>query len=435
MMLDPAVVGGLMIAGMLLLLFSGMPIAFALATSGLAGLAATRPWPSVEFLLSSFPYTRSADLAYIVLPLFLFMGNMAFAAGVAGKAFDAARSWFGALPGGLAIATVFACAAFAAVSGSSIATSATIAQIAIPEMLKSKYPQRIAAGCVAAGGTLGVLVPPSGILIVYSIVTEVSLSDMFRAAIIPGVLTAVAYAFVLYYWVRRSPVLREATLQAPDPWPKRVRLLLQSWEVVLIFAVVMGTIYLGIGTATEAAAFGAAVSLAIVLVRRGGQRRRILWRGLVDTGVTTSSIFALIIGAGIFGLGLSTTQVPQELAAWMAGFKLPMAVLTFMLLAPYLVLGCFIDGISMLLVTLPVVFPIVKGAGINPVLFGILVAKTIEIAAIHPPVGLNAFVVKNSVPGLKLSEVFLGCAPFVVMEIVLTIVLVLFPQLTIGLGQ
>ncbi len=424
-----------MIVIMLLLLFSGMPIAFSLATAGLMGLIATRPWASVEFLLSSFPYARSANLAYIVLPLFLFMGNMAFAAGAAGKAFDAARSWFGALPGGLAIATVFACAAFAAVSGSSIATSATIAQIAVPEMLRSRYPQRIAAGCVAAGGTLGVLIPPSGILIVYSIVTEVSLSDLFRAALIPALLTAIAYAFVLYYWVGRSPVLRAQTVQRAEPWRDRFRALGRSWEVVIIFGVVMGTIYLGIGTATEAAAFGAAVSLGIVLMRRGDNRRRILWRGLVDTGVTTSSIFALIIGAGIFGLGLSTTQVPQELAAWMASFKLPVYALTFMLLGPYLVLGCFVDGISMLLVTLPVVFPIVKAAGINPVLFGILVAKTIEIAAIHPPVGLNAFVVKNSVPELKLSEVFIGCAPFVIIELALTIVLVIFPQITVAAGH
>ena len=431
-MIDPVTVGWLMIAAMLLLLLWGMPIAFSLATAGVIGLAATRPWPSVDFLLASFPYTRSANLAYIVLPLFLFMGNMAFAAGVASKAFTAARAWFGALPGGLAIATVFACGAFAAVSGSSIATSATIAQIAIPEMLRSNYPQRIAAGCVAAGGTLGVLVPPSGILIVYSIVTEVSLSELFRAAIVPGILTAIAYSLVLYYWVRRSPELKAATVQERKAWPERFHALGQSWEVLLIFGVVMGTIYLGIGTATEAAAFGAAVSLGIVLFRRRGQRRRILWRGLVDTGVTTSSIFALIIGAGLFGLGLSTTQVPQRLAEWMAGFHLPIAALTFVLLGPYLLLGCFIDGISMLLVTLPVVFPIVKTAGINPVLFGILVAKTIEIAAIHPPVGLNAFVVKNSVPELKLSEVFIGCLPFVVMEIVLTIVLVLVPQLTVG---
>jgi tripartite ATP-independent transporter DctM subunit len=431
-MIDPLVVGWLMIAVMLLLLLSAMPIAFALATAGVLGLAATRPWPGVEFLLASFPYTRSANLAYIVLPLFLFMGNMAFAAGVAGKAFDAARAWFRALPGGLAIATVFACAAFAAVSGSSIATSATIAQIAIPEMLRSKYPQRIAAGCVAAGGTLGVLVPPSGILIVYSIVTEVSLSDLFRAAIVPSLLTAVAYALVIYYWVRRSPALMAATVQEPVPWPERLRALGRSWEVVFIFSVVMGTIYLGIGTATEAAAFGAAISLGIVLFRRKGQRARILWRGLVDTGVTTSSIFALIIGAGLFGLGLATTQVPQNLAVWMAGFHLPVWALTFVLLGPYLLLGCFIDGISMLLVTLPVIFPIVKTAGINPVLFGILVAKTIEIAAIHPPVGLNAFVVKNAVPELKLSEVFIGCAPFVVIELVLTVILVLVPQLTVG---
>ena len=430
--LDPLTVGWLMIALLLVLLFSGMPIAFALATAGVAGLAAVRPWPSVEFLLGSFPYTRSANLAYIVLPLFLFMGNMAFAAGVAAKGFDAARACVGFLPGGLAIATVFACGAFAAVSGSSVATSATIAQIAIPEMLRNNYPQRIAAGAVAAGGTLGVLVPPSGILIVYSIVTETPLNDLFRAAILPAALTACAYAAVLFVWVWRSPALRAATAQPRLPARRRVAALLKAWEGLLIFGVVMGTIYAGIATATEAAAFGAAVALMILLIRRRGQRRRMLWRGLIDTGVMTSSIFALIIGAGVFGLGLSTTQLPQTLAAWVGSFALPPTAMTFILLVPYLLLGCFVDGISMLLVTLPVVFPIVHLVGINPVLFGIVVAKTIEIAAIHPPVGLNAFVVKNAVPGLALSEVFIGCSPFVVVEMGLTVLLVCLPALTVG---
>lgn len=429
--MDQTLVGFLMIGLMLLLLFGGMPIAYTLLTSGIVGLALTRPWPSLEFLLSTYPYSASENLAYITLPLFLFMGYMAFAAGVAANAYRAARDWFGALPGGLAISTVFACAAFATISGSSVATAATVAQVAVPEMLRAKYNQRIAAGCVCAAGTLGVLIPPSGILIVYSIATEVPLTDLFMAAFIPGILTAIAYAVLLYGWVKVSPEVREATVVPPAPWADRFRSLAASWEILLLFAIVMGTIYLGVATATEAAAVGAAVSMLMVL-RRRGKRVQTMMRGLIDTGVATSSIFILIIGAGTFGLALATTQIPQNMAAFVATLQLPNWALTFVLILPYLVLGCFIDGISMLLLTLPVVFPIVQQSGINPVLFGILVTKTTEIGAITPPVGLNVFVVKNTVPELKLGEAFRGALPFVVLEILLIALLIAFPSIVTG---
>lgn len=428
MHLDPTITGAAMLVAMLVFLFSGMPIAFALGVAGVFGLAMTRSWPSLEFLLSTFPYSASSNLAYIVLPLFLFMGYMAFAAGVASRAFDTARTWFGAIPGGLPISTVFASSCFAAVSGSSVATAATVAQVAIPEMLRHKYNQRIAAGCVAAAGTLGVLIPPSGILVIYSIATEVPITDLFVAAFIPGVLTAVAYMALLYFWVQATPAVREATVLPPAPWRERFHALGQSWEVIALFSLVMGTIYLGLATATEAAAFGAAGALAIVVFRRKN-RREIIWRGLVDTGVATSSIFALVIGAGLFGLGLATTQIPQNLASWVAGFSLEKWQLTIFLILPYLILGCFIDAISMLLLTLPVVFPVVVHAGINPVLFGILVTKCTEIGAITPPVGLNVFVVKNTVPELQLGECFKGAVPFVLIELVLIGLLVAFPQI------
>lgn len=434
-MIDQTLVGFLMIGLMLALLFSGMAIAFALAVSGVVGLALVRPWPAVDFLLGTFPYSASANLAYITLPLFLFMGYMAFAAGVADRAFDLARAWLGAWPGGLAIASVFACAMFATVSGSSVATAATVAQVAVPEMLRNGYSQRLAAGCVAAAGTLGVLIPPSGILIVYSIVTEVPVTDLFTAAFVPGVVTAVAYATLITGWVRLTPELRSATTLKPASWRTRFTTMLQSWEVLTLFLIVMGTIYLGIATATEAAAFGAAGALLIAL-RRKSSKAAIVWRGLVDTGVATSSIFALIIGAGLFGLALATTQLPQQLADWVGGLDLNRWQLLLALMIPYLVLGCFVDGISMMLLTLPIVFPIVMQANIDPVLFGILVTKTVEIGAITPPVGLNCFVVKNTVPELKLGEVFRGTIPFIFVEIVLIATIVAFPAIvTFPLGR
>ncbi len=427
--MDPSLVGLLMVGVMLVLLFGGMPIAFALATAGLFGLSMTRPWAGLEFLLSTFPYSSSAHLAYVILPLFLFMGYMAFAAGVAARAFDTARAWFGAIPGGLAISTVSACALFATVCGSSVATAATVSQVAVPEMLRNGYSQRLAVGSVAAAGTLGVLIPPSGILIIYSIATEVPVPDLFIAAFVPGVLTAIAYAVMIYFWVRLSPALSKTTVLPPVRWGTRFRALGQSWEVIVLFLFVMGTIYLGVATATEAAAFGAAGALLIAVCRRNN-RLAILWRGLVDTGVATSAIFALIIGAGLFGLALATTQIPQSMAVWIGGFELERWELTLLLLIPYLILGCFIDGISMMLLTLPVVFPIVMNAGINPVLFGILVTKTVEIGAITPPVGLNVFVVKNTVPEVDLGEAFRGVMPFVAVEIALIFLLVAIPEIT-----
>lgn len=424
------VLGFGLLGGMLALLVAGVPIAYSLLVSGLVGLYLTQPWISVEFLVSTFPYSASANLAYVVLPLFLFMGHMSFSAGIAHRAFDSARVWVGSLPGGLAIATVFACAGFAAVSGSSLATSATVAQVAVPRMLREGYSQAIAAGSVAAAGTLGVLIPPSGLLIVYAIATETSVPDLFLAGIVPGIMTAAFYAVMIFVWVKIKPGTGPLTRDKTTSAAEKVRALGDSWEIIVLFLIVMGTIYLGIGTATEAAAFGAAGALLIVMFR-GKDRGKIIWRGLVDTGVTTSSVFLLIIGAGFFGLALTTTQVPQQLTLWLTQFDLPIWQLTILLLLPYLVLGFFVDAITMMLLTLPVIFPAVLDAGINPVLFGILVTKCAEIGAITPPVGLNIFVVKNTVPEISIIEAFKGAIPFVAIEVLILTLLIAFNDIAL----
>ena len=306
-----------LLGGMLALVAFGVPIAYSMLTASLVGLALTRPWIATEFLVSTFSYSASANLAYVVLPLFLVMGHISFSAGIAHRAFDTARVWVGALPGGLAMATVFACAGFAAVSGSSLATTATVGHVAVPRTLKKGYSQAIAAGSVAAAGTLGVLIPPSGLPIVYAIATETSVPDLFLAGILPGILTAVLYAIMLFAWVKIAPGAGPETRGLETSVGEKIYALRHSWEIILLFLIVMGTIYLGIGTATEAAAFGAASALLIVLFR-GKDRTKIIWRGLVDTGVTTSSVFLLIFGAGLFGLALTTTQAPQQLTFWLA---------------------------------------------------------------------------------------------------------------------
>lgn len=422
---------GLAVIGLLLfLLVCRLPIGFALAGAGMAGLMWARPWRAVEYLLSTFAYSTTANFAYIVLPLFLFMGQMAFSAGLSRHAFEAGQKWLGRIPGGLAAATVFGCAVFSTICGSSVATASTMARVALPEMLQQGYSSRLAAGCVAAGGTLGVLIPPSGILVVYSIITEVSLVKLFVAAFVPGFLTAVVYVLGIYVWVKINPALapRVASADAPS-WKERFVALGRTWELIILFMAVMGTIYLGVATPTEAAAMGAFFALLTVLRRRG--RKANVLQGLRETGTATCSVFALVIGAGLFSLGLSTTQLPTHLATLVTSLELSQTGTILIILIPYLVLGCFVDGLSLILITMPIVFPIVTQVGFDTVLFGLLVTKSVEIGAITPPVGLNAFVVKSMAPNVDLKDIFYGCIPFVVMELFIVGLLIAFPQIAL----
>lgn len=352
------------IVGLLfLLLLCGMPISFALMASGVCGLMLTRGWTGAQFSLGTFPYSYVSNLSLVVVPLFLLMGNVAFSAGLSHRAFGAARLLLGNLPGGLAMAVVFGCAAFATVCGSSVATAVTMGRIGLPEMLKSRYSPWLASGCVAAGGTLGVLIPPSGVLVIYSIATQVSIVDLFVAALIPGILTAIVYVIGIYVMVRINPELAPKVELARLSWRERAKAVARAWQVLALFLVVMGTIYLGFGTATEASAFGAVFAIVLLLTRGGVGVGRDLLNGLVDAAGTTASVFALVIGAGLFSLGLATTQVPTALAGAVASFDVPPTVLVALILLPYLVLGCFLDGISMLLLTMPIVFPIITKIG------------------------------------------------------------------------
>lgn len=429
--MTPLEIGYLMVAGVIVMLALGVPVALSLLASGAAGLFAIRGVRGTEFLLESLPYTSVANLALIVIPLFILMGHFAFSAGLSDKAYKAAKSWVGHITGGLPIATVFACAGFATVCGSSVATAATISKVTVPEMLRAGYNQRLAAGPVAIAGALGILIPPSGILVIYSIATNVSVSDLFIGALIPGVLTALVYAFGIYFMVKRDPELVQRTRVPKASWGERARATAAAWEVVVLFLVVIGCIYTGVATATEAAGIGAALALIFALLRKG--QKGSIWKGLVETGSSTASIFLLMIASAVFSVALGTTQLPTMLAETVTGLNLSPAVLLLLLIIPYLILGCLIDGISMIFITMPVVFPIIEAAGIHPVLFGIFVTKLVEIGAVTPPVGINVFVVQGSVPGLKLGEIFRGVIPFILMELGLIGLMIAFPQIVTGI--
>jgi len=429
--MSPLEIGYLMVAGVIVLLALGLPVALSLMAMGAVGLFAVRGVRGTEFLLESLPYTSVANLALIVIPLFILMGHFAFSAGLSDKAYKAAKAWVGHIAGGLPIATVFACAGFATVCGSSVATAATISKVTVPEMLRAGYNQRLAAGPVAIAGALGILIPPSGILVIYSIATNVSVSDLFIGALIPGVLTAIVYAFGIWFMVRRDPELVKRTRIPKASWGERARATAAAWEVVVLFLVVIGCIYTGIATATEAAGIGAALALVFALFRKG--QKGSIWKGLVETGSSTASIFLLMIASAVFSVALGTTQLPTVLAEAVTGLNLSPAVLLLLLIIPYLILGCLIDGISMIFITMPVVFPIIEAAGIHPVLFGIFVTKLVEIGAVTPPVGINVFVVQGSVPGLKLGEIFRGVIPFIGMELGLIGLMIAFPQIVTGI--
>lgn len=423
--------GLLLVGGMFLLLAAGLPIAMALLTSGVVAVLYFQGWSAADYLLGTLPYSGTAEFAFIVIPLFLFMGHMAFSAGVSERGFRAALAWFGHVPGGLGIAAVSACAAFATVSGSSIATAATVAKVAVPEMLKAGYSKSLAGASVATGGTLGVLIPPSSIMVLYSIVTETPIPHLFLAGIVPGVLTAAVYGVGIWLMVKRDPVMSKLTVRPRAPMKERVRLTLASWEIILLFLVVMGTLYTGVATASEAAGYGALAALAVAMLRRTGWTE--IKKGLQVSGASTAAIFFLIIGAGFFSVALATTQVPQQIAGAVTALQLPPMLLLVCLLLPFLVLGCFVDAASMVLLTMPIIFPIVKEAGIHPVLFGVLVVKMTEIGNITPPVGLNVFVVGTTCPELPVREIFRGIMPFFAMELTIIALLIIFPGITLFL--
>ncbi len=430
--MDPFTSGGLLIGLLIMLLVSGMPIAVALSASGMIGVLLMRPLMAADYMLASFPYTYTANYSFVVLPLFLFMGQMAFSARLSHNAFEAGQRWLSRVQGGLAIATVFACAVFSAVCGSSIATASTMARVAIPEMLKRGYKPLLAGSSIAAGGTLGVLIPPSGILVIYSFATGTSLVHLFLAALIPGLLTALVYMGLVYVMVKVRPDLAGSTADMKRwSWRERFEALGSTWEVALLFVVVMGSIYLGLATPTEASALGALLAMLMVARRRNAMKN--LKEGLLETGAATSTVFFLVIGAGLFGLALNMTQFPTQLAAWIVGYDLPHYVLFALIVLLFVVLGAFVDGMSMILITMPVVFPIVLQMDLNPVLFGIVVVKAVEVGCITPPVGLNVFVVKGSFPELPLKDLYYGCIPFVLVELGLIALFYAFPDIVLYL--
>ncbi|MDY0073803.1 MAG: TRAP transporter large permease [Thauera sp.] len=417
--------------GLILLLMAiGTPVFAALALSGAFGIVMVE---NLDFLLNrlkSLPFSTTASYTLTVIPLFILMGAFAHHAQVGKRLFDVARKWVGHLPGGLAMASILTAAGFAATSGSSVATAATVGAVAIPEMKKAGYDPRLSAGSVAAGGVLGVLIPPSVLLIFYAALTEVSAGKMLIAGFVPGILTTLV--FMAGVAIIGSRGMNRQARSPRSPWGERIRSTGQAWQVLVLFLLVLGGIYLGLITPTEAGAVGAFAALLMLLFSRVA--RTTLGMRLLDsfrsTATTTVMILFTMIGAGIFSYFLTLVQIPQAISETIVNSGIHPALIVAVLLLLYIPLGMFLDAFSMMVITLPIVFPTVSGLGFDPIWFGILCVKMCEIGLMTPPVGLNCFVIAGIDRSTSLTDIFRGAQWFVIMELITVAILFAFPGIT-----
>ncbi len=416
---------------LLVLLFLGMPIAFVMMFVGFLGISYLASVHAALPVVANTVYETAAYYPYTIIPLFILMGAFAGGAGITAKLYGSFDKWFRKLPGGLGIATIGACACFAALSGSSVAAAAAMGTIAIPEMRRFKYDPALAVGVVAAGGTLSFLIPPSLGFVVYGMLTEQSIGRLLVSGILPGVVLSLAFVAVIVVKVKLNPALAPAT-PGHVAWREKFRALGGIWETMLVFFIVMGGIYLGFVNPTEAGAIGATALFIIVI-----SKLKLTWRGLstalLDATRISVLVLFLVAGANVFSYFLALSTIPASVSAWMAALDIsPYAVLAIIVLI-YVVLGCFLDAISMMVLTMPVIFPVVKTLGFDPIWFGVVCVMMMEAGLITPPVGLNVYTLAGVVKDVPMSTIFRGSMPFLYAMIAVTILITIFPGIALYL--
>lgn len=422
---------------LLVLIFLRQPIALAMLLTGFVGnYVVSSSFLGVLAQLKHLTYGTFSNYSLSIIPLFLLMGQFATIGGMSKALFTAAEAWLGHRRGGIAMSAIGACAGFGAICGSSLATAATMGQVALPELRRYGYSGALATGTLAAGGTLGILIPPSVILVIYAILTEQNIAKLFMAAMVPGVLAALSYMLAIAIIVRREKT--NSSVLPRMPYAQRLVVMGRVWPVFAIFLLVVGGIYLGIFTPTEAAAIGAAATALVAIVNKSLNRRKLI-DAVYNTASSTAMIFLIILGAGLYNTFLASTQLPQHLSTIIAESGMsPMLVLTLILLF-YLVFGCIMDSLSMVLLTVPIFFPIMSvldfglSADDFALWFGVLVLVVVEVGLISPPVGMNLFVINKLADDVPISETFKGVLPFVLTDILRVIVLIAFPAITLGL--
>jgi C4-dicarboxylate transporter, DctM subunit len=433
--MSPSLIGVFGIVVMILLFLTRMPVAYVMATIGLIGFSVVSSLKGGLNLLAKDFYEVFSNYDLTTVPLFILMGQMAFNSGISRRLYNTAYKFLGGIRGGLSIATVSACTAFGAVCGSSAATAATMATVGLPEMKRFNYADQLSAGSVASGGGLGMIMPPSVVLIVYGILTEQSIGKLFVAGIVPAIVVTMLFIITILIWCALRP--DQGPKGETFSWKERFKSLLDLGETLLVFALVMGGLFFGIFTPTEAAAVGVAGVLLASLFHR-----QLTWKSfldaLYDSLRTSCMVMMLIAGAVIFGKFMAVTRIPFEIASWIGGFNLPDIVVLAMVVGVYFMGGCFMDSLALVMLTVPIFFPLVQHIGYDPIWFGIIIVMVTEMGVITPPVGINVYVVYGvgrSLPGggIKLEDIFKGIFPFLVAVMVGIILFLIFPQLVLWL--
>jgi len=427
--MDPTIIGFIGMACVLTLLLLKMHIGLAMGFVGFIGFAYISGWTPALGILRTVPYSTFANEGMSVIPLFILMGAFAFESGMSEDLYRAVHKIFGGLKGGLAMATVAACACFAAISGSSLATAATLGRVAMPEMKKYKYDLGLATGSIAAGGCIGILIPPSVILIIYGILTEQSIGKLFMAGVIPGILEAAFYIITIWLLTRRNPALGP-----PGPrcsFTEKVKAFGRTWEVLVLFTVVMGGLYMGIFTPTEAAGIGAFCALCFSILR-GKMKWANFTNSLTSTVSTTGMLFLIVMGAMILGYFFSITRLPFEFASMVAALPVNRYVILICIVIVLLILGCLMDSLAIVLLTVPVFYPLILELGFHPIWFGIIVVRVTEMGLITPPVGLNVFVL-HGITSVPMHTIFRGVIPFLIADVLELALLISLPQLSLFL--
>ena len=428
--MSPVQIGILGCILLFVLLAASVPVAFAMAIIGFAGFALVVSPDAAMSMITLDLYGTFSSYSLTVIPLFVLMGQVAFHAGISRRLFNAAYHWLGAMPGGLAMSTVGACTAFGAICGSGPATAATMASVALPEMKRYKYSMELGCGAVAAGGSLGMLIPPSVVFIVYAIMTEQSVGKLFIAGIVPGLLIAFLFCLTIYLNCKRrlGPAAQRFT------WGAKFASLTGVIETLVLFVVVIGGMFQGFFTPTEAAAIGAAGTLVIALVKKQ-LNWKVLIRSLQETVRTSCMVMIIVTGAVIFGHFLAVTQIPVKLASFLAGLPLPGWTVMGLVILFYLLAGCFVDALGLILLTIPIFYPVVMQLGYDPIWFGVIIVVVTQMGVISPPVGVCVYVVSGIERDVPLQTIFRGALPFLAALILAAIILIAFPQICLFLPE
>ncbi|MDF1774803.1 MAG: TRAP transporter large permease [Rhizobiaceae bacterium] len=429
--MEPYIIGLLGMGLMLLMIFIQVPIGVSMGIAGVLTFGIIRgDFGPAMTLFGTETVSKVASTELSVIPLFLLMGAFATVGGLSSDLYRIANALIGNVKGGLALATIGGCAGFGAVCGSSIATATTMTRVALPEMMARNYSEKLATGSIAAGGTLGMLIPPSIILVLYGVLTEQFVKTLFVAALVPAVLAVALHMLTIYIMVRRNPDL--APEGTPSPWSEIIAALANGWAALILMITVTGGIYLGVFSVNESASVGAFMAFLIALLR-GRLSLANFWQALRETAGTTSMIYLMIIGASIFTYAVSISGLPQMIVDGIRDTGVSGIWVVLMLMLMYLILGAIFDTISSMVITIPFVFPLILSYGYDPIWWGILTVMVIEIGMITPPIGMNVFVMKAMLPKTKLSTIYAGVGPFIAADILRLGILIAFPAISLWL--